>query len=105
MGDVTDRQWIAVGVAFLLGAIGIPAVVGLGSLFVLAWLWAAGVHGGHGMILGWLSSKGVNAHGHTVWGIGRTVPLYFLGVVSAYLLYQVCELLAGAFRLFRDALS
>lgn len=105
MKAIEDRQWAALAVAVLFGSILVPAVISLGSLFVLAWLWAAGVHGGHGMILGWLSTKGVDEHGHVVWGVGRIVPLYFLGVVSAYLLYQVCELMVGAFRLFRGQLS
>lgn len=105
MGRMKDRQVFAALAAVILGLIAIPAIIGLGSLFVLAWLWAAGVHGGHGVILGWLSTKGVDKHGHVVWGVGRIVPLYFLGVVSAYLLYQVYELTAGAFRLFRDQLS
>lgn len=105
MKKIVDRQWAALGVALLFGSILVPAVICLGSLFVLAWLWAAGVHGGHGMVLGWLSTKQVDRHGHVIWGVGRIVPLYFLGVVSAYLLYQVCELTAGAFRLFREALS
>lgn len=105
MGRTGDRQVFAALGAVILGLIAIPAVICLGSLFVLAWLWAAGVHGGHGMVLGWLSTKGIDKHGHVVWGVGRIVPLYFLGVVSAYLLYQVCEVTASAFRLFRDQLS
>lgn len=103
--DIEERQAIAAVATFVGLMLAVPVVVLAALAFVAGWLWLLGVPGGHGMLFGWLSTKHYNHTGHPVWGISRLVPVYFFGVLSAYLAYQVTELLNGSFRAFQRALA
>ena len=102
--DLEERQITAVTTG-LVALIFVPVAILAALIFVAGWLWILGIPGGHGMLFGWLSTKDYNHAGQPQWGIARLPFIYLFGVISAYLGYQLSELLYGAFRTFQRALA
>lgn len=100
-----------VGGFFLLA---VPILILFGSLLIAAWMSVfggyLGYHGSlHELFFGYLSTRqkikqGKNNY-YIAWGINNRPWIYLLMVINAYIVYQVCELFAYGFRLFKRALS
>jgi hypothetical protein len=103
--DLEDRQAFAALGGLLVLCIAVPVIVILGSFLATGWAAVIGVHPLQETIWGWLSTKSYDSHGKPVFGVGSIVWEYFLSVVSAYIVYQLCELGYASFRAFRRALA
>lgn len=103
--SLEDRQAGVALVGFFVFCVGLPALAVLGSLLVTGWATALGAHDAHGLGLGWLSDRYPKSHGGYVYEPSTRILLYYLGVITTYIGYQVLEVLAGLFVIFRNALS
>lgn len=103
--DLEDRQAAAAVIFGLIGCVVLPVCSVLGLLFVSAWGDTLGVKNVHATFWGWLSKTTVNKAGHHVYNYGDAVWHYYLLIFTLYLLYQVCEILWGLFKVFKKALA
>jgi hypothetical protein len=97
-----ERQQIAAAAGLVL-LLGPTTLIALALIIATIWMIVLGMHP-HAPLWGWLSTTKKAQDGHTIWSPGLAPILYVWGVVNAYLLYQLCEILAGLFRSFRRAL-
>src|ERR1041385_2906287 len=98
MPSFEDREAGAIATLVIL-VLFIPAVVLLVMLFLTAWAVALGEHNIHARLWGWLSHTHQDSAGHTRFTPANWTYLYFLGLVTVSLGYQIGE---GVYALGRE---